>query len=465
MAERRHTIIRNEADPRAVEWLLIAERVALGAVITLAILNLGVSFLPPAQDLTHTAWRLMSGEAVLFALMSALSLLLLEPNRSDRLEWTGWVMAALVLLICGIIAILRVAHPPADLGRISTDLEHFWLSNARISLQAATGFAVLGLAMMFLRAHSRTMVLMADIATGALVTAVLILVTEQMIGLSGVFGQAEDTSHSFQSMLCLFLLMTVTFCRRARHGIFAIFLGSGTGSRMARSLSPLLLVAPYFREWARARLIGGKTTPPLVTALLATMVVLIAISILIYMAGRINGMEIEIHTLSLRDELTGLNNLRGFRLLAEQALRMAHRSGRPFSVLYIDLDDLKQINDHLGHSAGSQCIADASGILRTVFREADVLGRIGGDEFAVAGEFTDLGITQATRRLERAVADWNAGHGRTITISLSFGAAIATAGAKDTLDALLANADRAMYENKRRKKGLTPEAKLLRIQG
>jgi diguanylate cyclase (GGDEF)-like protein len=107
----------------------------------------------------------------------------------------------------------------------------------------------------------------------------------------------------------------------------------------------------------------------------------------------------------------------------------------------------------------------ASAILRTVFREADVLGRIGGDEFAVAGEFTEPGMIQAIRRLEGVVADWNVAHDREIAISLSFGAATSAVGTKNTLDQLLADADRAMYENKRRKKSMAQEAKLLRMQG
>jgi diguanylate cyclase (GGDEF)-like protein len=227
---------------------------------------------------------------------------------------------------------------------------------------------------------------------------------------------------------------------------------------MARVLSPILLIFPYLRECGRAYFIGeNRMPPPYTTAVLATLAVIVAGSLLLYLAWRINSMEAQIHTLSVRDELTGLYNLRGFRLLAEQALRVANRRRHPFSVLFLDLDDLKQVNDQFGHFVGSQCLVDTAKILRTVFREADVLGRIGGDEFAVAGEFTEPGILLAAGRLDEAVTRWNAEPDRPIPIGLSSGTVTSQTVPHESLDALLKNADRAMYEHKRRKKSLAGE--------
>ena len=77
---------------------------------------------------------------------------------------------------------------------------------------------------------------------------------------------------------------------------------------------------------------------------MASTIALLAFCLIYVMSRRIESLERNIHDLSLRDELTGLANLRGFRLLAEQALRMGRRSHVPFSVLFIDLDNLKNIN-------------------------------------------------------------------------------------------------------------------------
>jgi diguanylate cyclase (GGDEF)-like protein len=189
-----------------------------------------------------------------------------------------------------------------------------------------------------------------------------------------------------------------------------------------------------------------------VTAILASTAAMVSIALLLYLAWRINGMEMEIQKLSLRDELTGLNNLRGFHLLAEQALRLSQRSKLPFSVLYIDLDNLKQINDTLGHQTGSAFLVETSEILRTTFREADVLGRIGGDEFAIAGQFGKSAIASANERLEACCAAKNAEAGRSYALSFSVGYVTSDEADQETLDELLMRADEAMYTVKRSKK-------------
>jgi diguanylate cyclase (GGDEF)-like protein len=459
MAELGPTFFVAEPDARVLEKLEVAERVALGAVIALAILNLAGSFLPEAQQLADTDWRLMSDGAVGFSLMGAFGLILLEARRPKRMARAGWVLAAAVLLLCGIIVAGRAAHPTFPVAASLSSLpQPFWLIPGRISTLMVCGFALLGLSMMLLRARSRWAVFFADLAICCLVALVFALGSGQVIDMSHVLGPTTEAGLSFQSTVCLLLLTAVAFCRRARNGVFSIFLGRGTGSRVARVLSPIVVLMPYLREWGRAHFIGDKSMPPpYTTATLATATMLVASALMLYLAWRINSMEAQIQSLSLRDELTGLYNLRGFRLLAEQALRLANRSGHPFSVLFVDLDDLKQINDQFGHFSGSQCLADTAEMLRTVFREADVLGRIGGDEFAVAGEFTEPGMVLALARLEEVVAQGNGAPDREIPLSFSFGTVTTNAGEQETLDTLLKQADLAMYEHKRGKKGLAAE--------
>lgn len=458
MADHGPTFLAHEADPGVLEKLLVAERVALGAVIALAILNLAGSLLPVAQRWIAANLHLMSAESVLFALMGALSLLLLEPRRSQRSEWVGWALAAAILLLGAVIIDDRFLNINIGIPPPASASQPTWISSLPISTQAASGFALLGLAMMFLRARSRAAVLAADIFTACLLLAVLLNASQQIFDRSSVFGPPLDTGRSFQSTICLLLLASVTFCRRARKGVFSIYLGRGTGSRVARVLSPIVLLTPYLREYCRAYFMGDSRMPlPYTTAVLATLAVIVASALLLYLAWRINSMEAQIHTLSVRDELTGLYNLRGFRLLAEQAMRTAHRAQHDFSVLFVDLDDLKQINDRFGHFEGSQCLADTAEILRTVFRESDVLGRVGGDEFAVAGEFTASGMLLAVGRLQELVMNWNARPDRPIPIGLSFGTVTSQAGSHPSLDALLKQADQAMYEHKRGKKNLAAE--------
>ena len=159
----------------------------------------------------------------------------------------------------------------------------------------------------------------------------------------------------------------------------------------------------------------------------------------------------EIHRLSLTDELTGLHNRRGFHLLAAQALRQATRLGLDCSVLFLDLDGLKRVNDELGHEAGDAMLVDAATVLRKTFRESDILARLGGDEFCVLAvdsredDAVDL-------RLQRAMETFSTQ--APYVLSASIGVVHSAAGDADgTLEHLLAEADARMYERKRVKRG------------
>ncbi len=134
-------------------------------------------------------------------------------------------------------------------------------------------------------------------------------------------------------------------------------------------------------------------------------------------------------------------------------------------MLYLDLDNLKQTNDLLGHQAGSQFLVETSEMLRVTFRETDVLGRLGGDEFAVAGHFNQATVLAATRRLEAFCAVKNAEQGREFVVSLSVGHVTSLAAGKETLNQLLADADHAMYKVKRSKKDPLPEREAMPALG
>jgi len=94
-------------------------------------------------------------------------------------------------------------------------------------------------------------------------------------------------------------------------------------------------------------------------------------------------LQAELHALSVNDELTGLYNRRGFIMLAEQQWLQAKRRNEEFVLLYADVDNLKTINDTLGHVRGDEALKEISSIIKRTFRASDILARIGGDEFTV----------------------------------------------------------------------------------
>jgi diguanylate cyclase (GGDEF)-like protein/PAS domain S-box-containing protein len=171
-------------------------------------------------------------------------------------------------------------------------------------------------------------------------------------------------------------------------------------------------------------------------------------------------LEEEVRALSLTDPLTGLLNRRGFITLAEQHLKIANRLKKKVLLLYIDMDDLKRINDSGGHKAGDLALVDAAIILRKNFRESDIVARVGGDEFViVAMESTRMNPEAIAKRLEEKLAAFNAkavAENR-FSISLSHGTALYDPEYPSKLEELLTRADLLMYEQKRAKKGFGPD--------
>ncbi|MCS7241796.1 diguanylate cyclase [Candidatus Caldatribacterium sp.] len=161
----------------------------------------------------------------------------------------------------------------------------------------------------------------------------------------------------------------------------------------------------------------------------------------------------ELEHLSITDDLTGLYNRRGFLILAEHALLQAKREGKETGILFIDLDNLKWINDQFGHGEGDRALQEFSRILRKVFRRSDILARIGGDEFVVFLKgVKDADLEKILSRLDALVEEWNASASRSYRLSFSAGWAFSLQGAQN-VEELLSSADAKMYLEKRRKRG------------
>ncbi|NTW66998.1 MAG: GGDEF domain-containing protein [Nitrospirae bacterium] len=160
--------------------------------------------------------------------------------------------------------------------------------------------------------------------------------------------------------------------------------------------------------------------------------------------------ENELARLSITDELTQLHNRRGFYLLADQLVKMADRTKTPVDIMYVDLDRLKWINDTFGHEAGDNVLVSVAAILKKMFRNSDIIARMGGDEFVVmpvgASKF---GITVIRARVEKAFQKHNEMHGAAYRISISMGFSRYDPASPCSLDQLLKQADESMYRDKK----------------
>jgi two-component system cell cycle response regulator len=160
--------------------------------------------------------------------------------------------------------------------------------------------------------------------------------------------------------------------------------------------------------------------------------------------------------LSLTDELTGLYNRRRFFVLTEQYLKVAIRRKRGLSLLFIDMNGLKWINDHHGHNEGDQALIDLANILKKTFRESDITARIGGDEFVVLTESADENVEILMTRLYENLKDHNAKRSRRHTLSISVGTASFDPEHPVSADELLARGDASMYVQKRKNRKRHP---------
>jgi diguanylate cyclase (GGDEF)-like protein/PAS domain S-box-containing protein len=161
----------------------------------------------------------------------------------------------------------------------------------------------------------------------------------------------------------------------------------------------------------------------------------------------------KLSALALRDPLTGLANRRLFKELLEADLARTKRNGQPLAVAFLDLDDFKAINDTYGHDAGDIVLCETARRLLAMVRGADAVARIGGDEFVIAYEPSDVSSDHLIERLDTALAaPIDIGGGIAVPCHASIGHADTNTVGPDAA-ALMAAADADMYVVKRARQG------------
>jgi diguanylate cyclase (GGDEF)-like protein len=151
---------------------------------------------------------------------------------------------------------------------------------------------------------------------------------------------------------------------------------------------------------------------------------------------------------SFKDEVTGLYNRRFFLLRLEEELSRYRRFNHPVSVVFLDLDGFKAVNDEYGHTVGDDTLREVAQILMKHSRGINVVSRYGGDEFAVLlVETSKAGARLYADRIREVVAKYPFSHGKVITAS--FGVASLPDDEAATAEDLIRTADEALYAAKR----------------
>ncbi len=161
-------------------------------------------------------------------------------------------------------------------------------------------------------------------------------------------------------------------------------------------------------------------------------------------------MEDKLRALSLTDDLTGLYNRRGLKALGEQQIKLANRLKKKVVMLYADVDDLKKINDSLGHNEGDRLLVSTANLLRDTFRNSDIIARIGGDEFVcMSVDMEEASGAAVHSRVSEKIDEFNRQQNLAYDLSVSFGISYYDPEDPCSLDELLEKADKSMYQLKK----------------
>jgi diguanylate cyclase (GGDEF)-like protein len=159
--------------------------------------------------------------------------------------------------------------------------------------------------------------------------------------------------------------------------------------------------------------------------------------------------EQHLELIATHDALTGVPNRALLRQRAEHAIALSKRSNRLLALLFIDLDEFKEVNDRFGHAAGDAVLRQVAATLCGCLREADTIARLGGDEFVVVLEDIEGAeeVEQVTARMQEALSQPFAIRGQRIRITTSIGVTLYPRDA-ETLSQLIERSDLAMYRAK-----------------
>ena len=214
------------------------------------------------------------------------------------------------------------------------------------------------------------------------------------------------------------------------------------GSKAGRTLAVISIMA-----WLSFNLLSGRAYSqeyiPYINALLRLALFLGVVELLC----EFKRAWLHERSQSRTDHLTGICNSRAFFDQAEMEIERARRNHAPLSLVYIDVDNFKTLNDSLGHSEGDKHLKTLAEAVSGLVRKVDVFARIGGDEFALLLPNTDLGGALAVvHKMEQGIA--RGMRGALLPVTVSMGVA-AFQSPPPSVDAMLQKADQLMYESKR----------------
>ncbi|HST22368.1 MAG TPA: GGDEF domain-containing protein [Blastocatellia bacterium] len=401
--------------------------------------------------------------AICFLLLSS-SLLLMRSGKVDQRTLLIAKVCAGIVILVGLLKLIEIISGSV----IGVDQLLFRNKLAyditgqpnRMAPNTALNFVLLGCALLFLD----EMIMRKLYITQALVVICLFASMVPIIGYAYgakmFYGIGQYVPMALHSAITFLVLSIGILMSRPNHAPARAILDKGISGVVARRFLPAVIYLPVITGWLRleGQRLGLYENELGVTLMVVTHTLTLS-ALVLYNSFTLHRLdtqrklaESQLKELALMDDLTELRNRRGFLLLAEQELRLARskRIGLDLWLIFADLDGLKQINDTLGHQAGSQAIIQTAEILKATFRQIDVIARIGGDEFAILAVTNDADSGNVlVSRIKENLRSFNLQEGLPYRLSLSVGAIRVEPDKSSSITELLEAADQAMYEQKR----------------
>lgn len=340
----------------------------------------------------------------------------------------------------------------------------------RMAPNTALNFLLQGCALLLLHVKTRRGFYLAQVFVGVSIFTSLLPVIGYIYGMKPFYGIGSFIPMALHTAVTFLALSIGILFVRPGAGLTRTIFDQGVSGIMVRRLLPSVIILPVILGWLRlqGQRLGfydnelGVALTVVLHIVILTMLIWWNSFLLLGMDAQRKQVEQQLQDLTLTDDLTELRNRRGFLFLADQELKLIRQRhlGTHLWLIYADMDGLKQINDTLGHEAGSQAIVQASEILKQSFRESDILARLGGDEFAVLSIGSDPeGGNIMLARLHENFRTFNIQGNLPYPLAMSAGVVRVDPEQAVSIETVINEADQAMYEHKRSKKrqtGLNP---------
>jgi diguanylate cyclase (GGDEF)-like protein len=395
----------------------------------------------------------------------SLWLLLPDPPRRAR-HYCGLFFAALVASLGAITVIEYVFGLNLRIDQLAFIQAAGAIAKyppGRMSPSTAATFLALGLALLLLDEETRPGRRPAQVLTFWGVFAAIMSLSGYINGASSRYRIFSFTPAAVYTALVLAMMSVGILFARPRVGMAGDLTGRFLGSAMARRFLPAVIIVPILAAWLRMRVQTAGFVGIQLGVSLNVAINVSTLSLLVWLNARqLNHAEESLEKVreakdllydaSLKDELTGLYNRRGFLTFAEEQVKLACSGRRELLVVFADVDGLKAINDGHGHSEGDRALKKTAEVLLTVFRDTDLVARLGGDEFAVLALDCSLaGLVRINAHLDKALRVVNDDRDCPWKLSISVGTVHVDSKHQLSISELLSKADTMMYERKREK--------------